>query len=80
MEFSIGRFEARIKLPYGQGIWPAFWLLGSDIDAVHWLTCGEIDIMENIGREPSIIHGTMHGPGYSGGGGLSSAYSLSNNQ
>ncbi len=77
---TYGRFEARIKLPYGQGIWPAFWLLGSDIDAVHWPTCGEIDIMENIGKEPSIIHGTMHGPGYSGGGGLSSAYSLAKNR
>ena len=75
-----GRFEARVKLPHGQGIWPAFWLLGSDIDAVRWPTCGEIDIMENIGKEPSIIHGTIHGPGYSGGGGLSSSYSLSNHQ
>jgi len=77
---TYGRFEARIKLPYGQGIWPAFWLLGSDIDAVGWPTCGEIDIMENIGKEPSIIHGTIHGPGFSGGAGISSAYSLSKNQ
>jgi beta-glucanase (GH16 family) len=55
-------------------------LLGSDIDALGWPTCGEIDIMENIGKEPSIIHGTIHGPGYSGRGGLGSAYSLLNNQ
>ena len=69
-----GKFEARIRLPSGQGIWPAFWLLGSDIDGVGWPTCGEIDIFENIGREPMIVHGTMHGPGFSGGSGLSAAY------
>ncbi len=75
-----GRVEARIKLPYGQGIWPAFWMLGNDIDTVGWPQCGEVDIMENIGKEPSIIHGTIHGPGYSGAGGLGSSYSLPNNQ
>jgi beta-glucanase (GH16 family) len=80
--FSVayGRFEARIKIPYGQGIWPAFWMLGKDIDTVGWPKCGEIDIMENIGKEPSIIHGTIHGPGYSATHGLSSSYSLPNNQ
>jgi beta-glucanase (GH16 family) len=67
---SYGKFEARIQVPRGQGIWPAFWMLGADIDAVSWPQCGEIDVMENIGREPTTIHGTMHGPGYSGGGGL----------
>ncbi len=66
-----GRFEARIKIPRGQGIWPAFWMLGDDIDKVQWPTCGEIDIMENIGKEPYIVHGTIHGPGYSGSGGIS---------
>ena len=71
-----GRFEARIKLPRGQGIWPAFWMLGANIDAVSWPACGEIDIMENIGREPSTVHGTIHGPGYSGGNGIGSAYAL----
>jgi beta-glucanase (GH16 family) len=71
-----GRFEARIKLPYGQGIWPAFWMLGEDIDSAGWPNCGEIDIMENIGREPSIVHGTLHGPGYSGGNGITASYSL----
>ena len=75
-----GRFEARIKLPYGQGIWPAFWMLGDNIDAVGWPKCGEIDIMENIGREPSIVHGTLHGPGYSGANGITAQYVLPNAQ
>jgi beta-glucanase (GH16 family) len=65
-----GRFEARIQVPRGQGLWPAFWLLGADIDSVGWPACGELDIMENIGREPTRIHGTLHGPGYSGAGSL----------
>ncbi|MGN6552620.1 MAG: family 16 glycosylhydrolase [Verrucomicrobiota bacterium] len=65
--WAYGRFEARIKIPRGQGIWPAFWMLGSNIGSVNWPTCGEIDIMENIGREPNIVHGTIHGPGYSAG-------------
>jgi beta-glucanase (GH16 family) len=73
---AYGRFEARIKIPYGQGIWPAFWLLGEDIETVGWPACGEIDIMENIGREPAIVHGTIHGPGYSGGKGIGSPFSL----
>lgn len=67
---TYGRFEARIKLPFGQGIWPAFWLLGDNIDTVGWPACGEIDIMENIGREPLTVHGTMHGPGYSADKGI----------
>jgi amino acid transporter len=75
-EQAYGRFEARIKVPRGQGIWPAFWLLGADIPTVGWPRCGEIDIMENIGREPSIVHGSIHGPGYSGGGSLTAAYTL----
>jgi beta-glucanase (GH16 family) len=75
-----GRFEARLKLPYGQGLWPAFWLLGDNIDTAHWPTCGEIDVMENIGKEPSIVHGTFHGPGYSGGGGITATYALPNGQ
>ena len=77
---AYGRFEARIKIPYGQGIWPAFWLLGDNIDTAHWPSCGEIDIMENIGKEPSIVHGTFHGPGYSGGQGVSAAYALPGGQ
>jgi beta-glucanase (GH16 family) len=59
---AYGRFEARIKIPKGQGMWPAFWMLGADISKVDWPQCGEIDIMENIGKEPGIIHGSLHGP------------------
>jgi len=77
---AYGRFEARIKIPYGQGIWPAFWMLGSDIPQNGWPRCGEIDIMENIGKEPSIVHGTIHGPGYSGGAGIGAAYTLMNGE
>jgi beta-glucanase (GH16 family) len=77
---TYGRFEARIKVPFGQGIWPAFWMLGSDIDKVGWPNCGEIDIMENIGREPSLVHGTLHGPGYSGANGVTASYSLPRSQ
>jgi beta-glucanase (GH16 family) len=75
-EQAYGRFEARIKIPGGQGLWPAFWLLGNDIGKVGWPACGEIDIMENIGKEPSSIHGSMHGPGYSGERDYTSEYKL----
>jgi beta-glucanase (GH16 family) len=71
---TYGRFEARIQIPRGQGIWPAFWMLGNDISSVGWPTCGEVDIMENIGREPTTVHGTIHGPGYSGANGPTAAY------
>lgn len=74
---TYGRVEARIRIPRGQGIWPAFWMLGTDIDSVGWPTGGEIDIMENIGREPAIAHGTLHGPGYSGAGGIGRSDTLS---
>jgi beta-glucanase (GH16 family) len=73
---SYGRFEARIKLPAGQGVWPAFWMLGDDIDTAGWPSCGEIDIMENIGREPARVHGTIHGPGYSGANGIGAPFAL----
>jgi len=73
---TYGRVEARIQIPSGQGIWPALWMLGQDIDVVGWPECGEIDIMENIGREPATVHGTIHGPNYSGAGGISESYSL----
>lgn len=59
---AYGRFEARIKIPAGQGMWPAFWMLGNDIGTAGWPKCGEIDIMENIGREPGTAHGSLHGP------------------
>jgi beta-glucanase (GH16 family) len=64
---AYGRFEARIKLPRGQGIWPAFWLLGDDIGSAGWPDCGEVDIMENRGQQPTVNRGSLHGPGYSGG-------------
>ena len=72
-EQMYGRFEGRIQIPYGQGLWPAFWMLGSGSG---WPWCGEIDIMENIGNEPNIIHGTMHGPLYSGGNSIGSPFAL----
>ncbi|HEV8629331.1 MAG TPA: family 16 glycosylhydrolase, partial [Thermoanaerobaculia bacterium] len=75
-EQPFGRFEARIQVPYGQGIWPAFWMLGNDISTIGWPACGEIDVMENIGREPTVVHGTAHGPGYSGANGIGAPYSL----
>lgn len=73
---AYGRFEARIKTPYGPGIWPAFWLLGANVDSQAWPQCGEIDIMEQRGQEPSINHGSVHGPGYSGGNAVTKAYGL----
>lgn len=75
-----GRFEARIKLPYGQGMWPAFWLLGDNSDTVGWPQCGEIDIMEYRGQQPTVINGTVHGPGYSGGESITKSYTLKNDR
>ena len=70
-----GRIEARIKVPAGRGVWPAFWMLGTDIDAVGWPACGEIDVMEFVGAEPRTVHGTLHGPGYAGvGRGIGAAH------
>ncbi|WMX44141.1 lectin [Streptomyces roseicoloratus] len=71
-----GTFEARLKMSRGQGMWPAFWLLGDDIGSVGWPQSGEIDVMENVGFEPNTVHGTLHGPGYSGGGGIGAGYSI----
>ncbi len=73
---AYGRFEARIKTPTGPGLWPAFWMLGSNIDAVPWPQCGEIDIMEQRGQHPSITYGSVHGPGFSGRTSISKAYAL----
>jgi beta-glucanase (GH16 family) len=75
-EHTYGRYEARLRIPKGQGIWPAFWLLGADIGKNTWPACGEIDIMENIGKEPTLVHGTLHGPGYSGGNGIGKSAEL----
>jgi len=78
--FQYGYIEARIKLAYGQGIWPAFWMLGEDIGSVGWPSCGEIDIMENIGRTAwwGQNRSSLHGPGYSGGNSLHGDYNLPN--
>ena len=75
-----GRFEARIKMPYGKGLWPAFWLLGANSNTVSWPQCGEVDIMEYLGSNPTSIFGTLHGPGYSGANAITKNYTLSNNR
>jgi beta-glucanase (GH16 family) len=70
-----GHVETRMQIPRGQGMWPAFWLLGTNIGSAGWPNCGEIDVMENVGKEPNTVHGTIHGPGYSGSGGIGAGYS-----
>ncbi len=64
--FQYGYMEARIQMPYGDGIWPAFWMLGNNIGSVGWPTCGEMDIMENIGNvsDQPLNHGSLHAPGW----------------
>lgn len=76
-EFQYGYIEARIRPPTGVGTWPAFWMLGAEFDRdpndpirSNWPDVGEIDIMEYAGREPDLVLGTLHGPGYAGAGGL----------
>ena len=69
-----GHLEARIKIPRGQGIWPAFWMLGGQFPGTPWPDSGEIDIMENVGYEPHLVHGTLHGPGYFGGNPITGRY------
>lgn len=77
-EQAYGRFEARIQLPLGQGIWPAFWLLGNNCGTEIWPQCGEIDVMEYRGQEPTLIHGSVHGPGYSAGNAVTKSFTLQN--
>lgn len=72
---TYGRFEARIKLPSGKGIWPAFWMLGDDVAKDGWPDCGEIDILETIGAHDTM-YSTLHGPGYSGGHAISAKFTL----
>jgi len=79
-EQRYGRFEARIKVPYGKGYWPAFWLLGNDCDVNPWPACGEIDIMENVGDEPTTVFGTVHGPNYNGADSISKELVLADNR
>jgi beta-glucanase (GH16 family) len=74
--FTHGRVEARIKLPYGQGLWPSFMLRGNDIYTTGWPGSGGIGIFENIGAEPATVHGSIHGPGYSGEEGFGGEYTL----
>jgi beta-glucanase (GH16 family) len=76
--YGYGRYEARIKTPSGPGIWPAFWMLGDNINTVNWPQCGEIDILEQKGNQPNITYGTVHGPGYSGGNSIGKSYALLN--
>ncbi len=71
-----GRFEARIKIPTSTGMWPAFWMLGANLPSVGWPRAGEIDIMENLGRTPSSVVGSLHGPGYSGANPVTRRYDL----
>lgn len=75
-EFKYGRIEARLKTPFSQGLWPAFWMLGADIDEVGWPQTGEIDVMELRGQQPRIVVGSVHGPGYSGGNAISETFEL----
>jgi beta-glucanase (GH16 family) len=71
-----GRFEARLKLPAGKGLWPAFWMLGQDVNEVGWPGCGEIDVVEARGAQPWRVSGAAHGPGYSGGNALTAGFEL----
>lgn len=81
LDQQYGRFEARIKLPTGKGIFPAFWLLGDDAGGTMvWPSIGEIDIMEFLGNEPTTVFGTVHGPGYSAGNSISKKYQIQNDR
>jgi beta-glucanase (GH16 family) len=66
-EFQYGRVEMRAKLPTGAGTWPAFWMLGADIDTNPWPGAGEMDIMEHVGNSQDVIFNSLHFPGNSGG-------------
>ena len=66
-EQALGRWEARIRMPGGKGIWPAFWLLGASYPEVGWPACGEIDVVELRGQSPAVANGSLHATGYSGG-------------
>lgn len=84
VEQQYGRFEARIQMPGGRGVWPAFWMLGNNIEVVPdddpatvvWPFPGEIDITEMRGQESFRSHGSMHGPGHSGGAALTDSFDL----
>jgi beta-glucanase (GH16 family) len=74
VEVEYGRVEVRARLPLGEGMWPAFWMLGANIDLKGWPNAGEIDVMEHIGRQPATVHGTVHGPTYSGADGIGGSH------
>jgi beta-glucanase (GH16 family) len=74
VSFTYGLVQARIRLPRGRGLWPAFRMLGQNIDQTGWPGCGEIDVVENFGRDPAVVHGTVHGPGYAGAAGITAFY------
>lgn len=74
-EFAYGRIESRIRMPDGaDGLWPAFWSLGTNIGRVGWPRSGEIDFVEYVSRIPYEVFGTIHGPGYSGGDSFGDAF------
>lgn len=73
---TYGRIEARLRTPAGQGLWPAFWMLGENLPTDGWPASGEIDIMEVLGHETKKTYGTLHGPDYSGGEGVGTPYTL----
>lgn len=75
---TYGRFEARMKLPFGPGMWPAFWMLGANYDTATWPRCGEIDIMENKGFQPNIVSSALHCPNHSGGNPFTSTFGYQN--
>ena len=75
-EFKYGKIEARAKLPAGTGIWPAIWMLGTNLSSAGWPLCGEIDIMEYVGYDPNIVHATVHRGSGSGVNGSGSSMSL----
>ena len=79
-DIKYGRIEARMKMPWGRGLWPAFWMLGANIDEVGWPQTGEIDIMEYRGQDPNIVHGSVHGPGYSAGNSITKSFELDNDR
>lgn len=91
-ETKYGKIEARIKMPFGAGIWPAFWMLGTDCvpllnddgsccnGAEGWPDCGEIDIVELRGQEQTKMHGSIHGPGYSGGSPITRTKSITDSR
>ena len=79
LSWQYGRIQARMKLPFGKGVWPAFWMLGESFGTIGWPSCGELDIMENFGTYQNDLtknNGTAHGPGYSGGNGIGKPYTL----